>query len=310
MRRLLAVDWGTSSLRGALLDGAGQVIEERSFARGILTIVPGGFPQAFDECFGDWMKTPDILCLMSGMVGSRQGWHEAPYCACAAGLAEVAAKLLWLEPGRMAIVPGLSCQHPGLAGVQPLETIPDVMRGEETQVLGALQLLGIQDAVMVLPGTHCKWVKVQAGRIQSFSTFMTGELFALLKQHSILARTLPASDGEPDETAFQLGVQVALHGNSLLHTAFSTRTLSLFGRLASHQLNDYLSGLVIGEELRTQTTAAQMPVILIGAEALTRRYQDALALKNRVAQRVGAGATWAGLWAIANRMAQRQGSAT
>lgn len=303
MRPLLAVDWGTSSLRGALLDGAGQVIEERSFARGILSVAPGGFPQVFEESFGDWMQTPDILCLMAGMVGSQQGWREAAYCPCPAGFAEVATQLRWLEPGRMAIVPGLSCEHPGLAGVSPLQTIPDVMRGEETQVLGALQLLGLQDALMVLPGTHSKWVTVQGGRIQSFATFMTGEFFALLKQHSILARTLPATEGEPDEAAFELGVQLALHGQSLLQTAFSVRTLALFERLAPLQRHDYLSGLVIGEELRTQTTTTSTPVILIGADALTRRYQNALALKHVAAQRLDAQATWAGLRAIANSLA-------
>jgi 2-dehydro-3-deoxygalactonokinase len=300
------VDWGTSSLRGALLDGAGEVIEERSFARGILSVAPGGFPAVFDECFGDWMKMPAILCLMAGMVGSQQGWREAAYCPCPAGFAEVASQLLWLESGRMAIVPGLSCAQPGLADVEHLQTIPDVMRGEETQVLGALQLLGLRDALMVLPGTHSKWVTVQGGRIQSFATFMTGEFFALLKQHSILARTLPATAGEPDEAAFELGVQIALRGQSLLQTAFSARTLALFERLAPPQRHDYLSGLLIGEELRTQTPSTSLPVVLIGADALTRRYQNALALKHVAAQRIGAQATWAGLRAIANSLALKQ----
>lgn len=289
-RSLLAVDWGTSSLRGAWLNGQGQALEERSFARGILSVPPGEFASVFDHCFSDWMQRPDALCLMSGMVGSQQGWLQAAYCACPVGFDEIASSLAWVARGRMAIVPGLSCGYDG---------IPDVMRGEETQVFGALQLLGLQDALLVLPGTHSKWVRVQAGRIQSFATFMTGEFFALLRQHSILSRTLPASDGDFDSDAFEQGVTLALRGNSLLHNAFSTRTLSLFDRLPAVALPSYLSGLVIGEELRSQTLQTNTHVVIIGSEALTQRYQTALALREVSAQRIGSEAAWAGLWAIA-----------
>lgn len=292
-RALLAVDWGTSSLRGAWLDARGRTVEERSFARGILTVAPGEFPSVFQTCFGDWMQRPDAWCLMSGMVGSKQGWLEAPYCACPAGFAEVAANLTWVEPARIAVVSGLCCENDG---------IPDVMRGEETQIFGALQLLGRQDALVVLPGTHSKWVRVQAGRIQSFATFMTGEFFALLRQHSILSRTLPASDGDFDNKAFAQGVTLALRGNSLLHTAFSARTLSLFDRLPVAALPSYLSGLVIGEELRAQTLQSNTEVVIIGSASLTQRYQNALALQNIPALRVGSEATWAGLWAIAQTL--------
>ena len=292
---LLALDWGTSSLRGAQLDAQGQALEERSFGRGILTVAPGEFPSVFEACFGDWMQAPDALCLMSGMVGSRQGWLEAPYCACPAGFAEIAAQLAWVALGRIAIVPGLCCEMDG---------IPDVMRGEETQIFGALQLLGLQDALLVLPGTHSKWVEVRAGRIQSFSTFMTGEFFALLRQHSILSRTLPSSDTEFDDAAFEQGVALALRGHSLLQTAFSTRTLSLFDRLPASALPSYLSGLVIGEELRAQSLAAGNSVVVIGSEALTQRYQKALALRGVTAQCVGAQASWTGLWAISQTLAR------
>lgn len=290
---LLALDWGSSSLRGARLDAQGRVLEERSFARGILTVQAGEFPAVFETCFGDWMQAPDALCLMSGMVGSRQGWLEAPYCNCPAGFREVAAQLAWVAPGRIAIVPGLCCENDG---------IPDVMRGEETQIFGALRLLGLQDALLVLPGTHSKWVRVRAGRIQSFSTFMTGEFFALLRQHSILSRTLPSGDVEFDDAAFEQGMSLALRGNSLLQTAFSTRTLSLFDRLPGAALPSYLSGLVIGEELRAQPLATGCSVVVIGSEALTQRYQKALALRGVAAQCLGAQATWAGLWAISQTL--------
>ncbi len=293
-RSLVAVDWGSSSLRGARLGADGQVLEERSFVRGILTVAQGEFPEVFQTCFGDWMERAGAMCLMSGMAGSKQGWREAPYCACPCGFEEVAARLTWVAPGRIAIVPGLVCE---------LDGIPDVMRGEETQIFGALKLLGLQDALLVLPGTHSKWVQVQAGRIQSFATFMTGEFFALLRQHSILSRTLPASDGDFDSEAFAQGVTLALRSNSLLHSAFGTRTLSLFDRLSAAALPSYLSGLVIGEELRAQTLPSDAKLVIIGSEALTQRYQDALALRGVAAQRIGSRATWAGLWAIAKTIA-------
>jgi 2-dehydro-3-deoxygalactonokinase len=302
VKQLLAVDWGTSTMRGALLDDTGNVLEERSFSRGLLTVEPGEFASVFENCFDDWMQAPDALCLMSGMVGSKQGWLEAPYCPCPAGFAEVAANLTWVEPGRLAIVPGLSCENDGVPDVTHLQRIPDVMRGEETQIFGALQLLGLQEALAVLPGTHSKWVQAQAGRIQSFSTFMTGEFFALLRQHSILSRSLPAGDGEFDSEAFDQGVTLALRSNSLLQTAFSTRTLSLFDRLPAEALPSYLSGLIIGEELRAQTLQANAHVVIIGSETLTQRYQRALSLRDVSSQRVGSEATWVGLWAIAQTL--------
>jgi len=301
VKYLLAVDWGNSSLRGARMDAAGRVLEERSFGRGILTVAPGEFPAVFAACFGDWMNAGDTVCLMSGMVGSKQGWLEAPYCACPAGFDEVAAKLAWVEAGRVAIVPGFSCELGGLPGTGHLQRIPEVMRGEETQIFGALQLLNLQQALVVLPGTHSKWARVQAGRIHSFSTFMTGEFFGLLRQHSILSRTLPASDGEFDAGAFEQGVSLALGASSLLQTAFSVRTLALFDRLPAAALPSYLSGLVIGEELRAQTWPGNADVVIVGSEALSRRYQIALALRDVSARRIGAEAGWAGLWAIAKK---------
>ena len=289
-RSLLAVDWGTSSLRGAWLDGQGQAMEERSFARGILSVAPGEFASVFDGCFGDWMQRPDALCLMSGMVGSQQGWLQTAYCACPAGFDEIASSLAWVERGRIAIVPGLRCENAGM---------PDVMRGEETQVFGALQLLGLRDSLLVLPGTHSKWVNVQAGKIQHFSTLMTGEFYALLRQHSILSRSLPDTDGDFDASAFSQGVKQALGSRSLLNTAFSTRTLALFDRLPSAALPSYLSGLIIGEELRAQALPAGTNLVVIGSDVLTRRYQSALAELGVPAQCVGSQAAWAGLWAIA-----------
>jgi 2-dehydro-3-deoxygalactonokinase len=290
----IGVDWGTSSLRGARFDEQGSVLEERAFPRGILTVPKGEFPAAFAECFGDWMSSAGTRCLISGMAGSQQGWLEAPYCACPADEADVAARLAWVEPGRIAIVPGLSCEHTGA---------PDVMRGEETQVFGALRLLGIEAGTFVMPGTHSKWIRVAAGRIESFATLMTGEFYALLRQHSILARTLPAEDAELYESAFDAGVAHALRSPGLLQAAFSVRTLSLFERLPLNERPSYLSGLVIGEELRTRELRGGEPVIVIGADALTRRYERALAQRDVQVRRVGSQATWTGLFGVAMKIA-------
>ncbi|PIT78031.1 2-dehydro-3-deoxygalactonokinase [Limnohabitans sp. G3-2] len=291
-RPLIAVDWGTSSLRGARLDPHGQVIESREFASGILTVPPGQFEAVFHERFGDWMQAPGALCLISGMAGSRQGWQEAPYCPCPAGFAELGQHLLWLQPQRIALVPGLS-----FLAADALHT-PDVMRGEEVQIFGALQSAGRDSATLVLPGTHSKWVQVHGGRVTQFQTFMTGEVFALMSQHSILGRTLDLN-GPFDEAVFLQGIDQSLQPGRVLHHLFSVRTLGLFERLSAAQLPSYLSGLLIGEELRHQAVAnGSGPVIVIGNPALTLRYTLALQHLRIPCQSRGAEATWAGLFAL------------
>jgi 2-dehydro-3-deoxygalactonokinase len=296
VKHLVAVDWGTSSLRGALLAGDGMVLEEVSAPAGILGVPAGGFAAVFAQHFGRWQQATGALCLIAGMAGSRQGWQEAPYCACPAGFADIASRLHWIEPGRIALVPGLSCEDRG---------VPDVMRGEETQVFGALDLLGLGEARMVLPGTHSKWVQVKDGRIVAFRTFMTGEVYGLLRQHSILARTLPETDGELDADAFGRGLAHAAGSASLLHAAFSVRTLALFERMPPASMPSYLSGLVIGDELHAQgLEVTSEPVVVIGTPALTARYQLALESLGIAAAAIGAQASWRGLWAIARQLEQ------
>jgi 2-dehydro-3-deoxygalactonokinase len=291
MRALVGVDWGTTSLRAARISPDGEVLEQRSSPRGILTVPPGGFPSVLHETCGDWLAS-DTLCLVSGMAGSRQGWREAPYAPCPAGFAELAAGLLWVEPGRIALVPGLSCETLG---------VPDVMRGEEVQVFGAMDLLGQADGWFVLPGTHSKWVRVAQGRLESFATFMTGEVYALLRQHSILGRMMPAEDAALDADAFVRGVRHAQQARGLLHGAFSARTLALFDRLPPHALPSYLSGLVIGEELRMRDPAAAS-VVLVGSPALAQRYELGLRTLGCAARSIGAEATWRGLRALARTL--------
>lgn len=285
---LIAVDWGTSSLRGARLDAQGRVLEEKSAPLGILNVPNGDFAGTFAAQFADWMKPAGTVCLISGMAGSRQGWAEAPYAACPAGPGELAKHLHWVETGRIAIVPGLSDEQ---------GDVPDVMRGEEVQIFGAMRLAGLQDGLFVLPGTHSKWATVRGGKVTGFRTFMTGEFYGLLAQHSILARTLDA-DASLDEEIFLRGVTEAGAGEGLLHNAFGVRALGLFGRLTPAQSASYLSGLLIGEELRVQDLSDGAEVIAIGTPALTARYALALGRKGVRVRSFGAEATWAGLRAL------------
>lgn len=300
-RPLIAIDWGTSSLRGARFDAQGQRLDERRFPRGILTVGAGEFPAVFEACFGDWLQDRQALCLLSGMVGSRQGWQEAPYCPCPAGFAELGQHLLWLHPGRMAIVPGLSVQQQdglpnGFAIAQH-----DVMRGEEIQIFGALALAEVQDATVVLPGTHSKWARVVQGRVTGFRSFMTGEVYALLSEHSILSRTLVA-DAPWHETTFCQAVQLAQQAPSVLSSIFATRTLALFETLPAAWHASFLSGLLIGEELRAMRGQQSSKLLLVGSAALTPRYQLALQALGRDAQSLGDEATWAGHLALARHL--------
>ena len=266
------------------------MLAEKSAPLGILNVPGGDFAGTFTAQFSEWMREPGSLCLISGMAGSRQGWQEAPYAPCPAGPEELTRRLHWIEPGRIALVPGISVEQGG---------VPDVMRGEEVQIFGALRLTGLSEGLFVLPGTHNKWATVKDGRVTGFRTYMTGEVYALLTQHSILSRTTEA-DALLDEAAFLVGVRRAGEGKGLLHNAFGARALALFERLAPAPSASYLSGLLIGEELRVQSPGRE--VVLIGAPALTARY--ALALNQaRVATRtLGAEATWAGLAAVGEKV--------
>ena len=273
---MIAVDWGTSSFRAYRLDAAGAVLEQRRAALGLLAL-QGRFEPMLAQQLAGW---DDELILMAGMIGSRNGWREVPYVACPAGLDEIAAGLLAvtaasLRGRRVFIAPGLS--HRPEAGA------PEVMRGEETQLLGLLgELPRAGPHTVCLPGTHSKWATVGAGRIGGFHTAMTGELYALLKQHSLLGALMDPEAGAAsaeDAPAFELGVRTSADAGGLLGHLFSVRTRGLFGELSAAQLPSYLSGLLIGHELQGLLGGAQH-VHLIGSEALVQRYRRALALRH------------------------------
>lgn len=273
---MIAVDWGTSSFRAYRLDAAGAVLDQRSTALGLLAC-QGRFEAVLAQQLGGWS---DELVVMAGMIGSRNGWHEVPYVACPAGLDEIAAGMHELGaaelPGRrIFIVPGLSDRPAfGAPGT------PEVMRGEEAQLLGLInELSGDGPHTLCLPGTHSKWARVGAGRIETFHTAMTGELYAVLTQHSLLGALMDHDAGaaHDDEAAFALGVATSREPGGLPNHLFSVRTRGLFGELSPVQLPSYLSGLLIGHELQGLLASAKQ-VHLIGGAALLRRYQRALAL--------------------------------
>ena len=276
---MIAVDWGTSSLRAYRLDASGAVIEQRSAPAGIRAC-QGAFESVLAEQLHGWS---DELIVMAGMIGSRNGWLEVPYVACPAGLDQIAAGLRAVVannlPGRrIMIAPGLS--HRAQAGA------PEVMRGEETQLMGLVgDLPGEGPHRLGLPGTHSKWVTVRGGHIIAFQTAMTGELYAVLTQHSLLGALMEQAAGVlvDDGSAFDLGVQASNAAGGLLNHLFGVRTRGLSGELAPAQLPSYLSGLLIGHELQGLLAGAG-PVHLIGSQTLLRQYRRALALRNVNAQ--------------------------
>lgn len=262
----ISVDWGTSSFRAYLADGAGHALDEIPSGTGALALKPGEHEPYLSARIGHWPRLPVIA---SGMVGARQGWLEAPYAPCPAGAEEIARAIVVAPSptlGGVRILPGVSVFAPDGA--------PDVMRGEETQILGALAASGREDGLFVLPGTHSKWARVEGGRITGFATYMTGEVFAVMKDHSVLGRMMaPAEAGE----GFARGVDAAAgldHPGDLLHALFRARTFGLFDQLPPHQLPEYLSGLLIGAEIIAGARGMTAAVV-IGSEALVTRYQAA-----------------------------------
>jgi 2-dehydro-3-deoxygalactonokinase len=266
----IAVDWGTTNRRAWRLAPDGAVAAEMEDDKGILAVAAGGFPEAVEEIRA---RLGDSPLLMAGMIGSNRGWREAPYVACPAGLADLAAALAWPEPGRTAIVPGL-CRRSGEEA--------DVMRGEELQILGAFAAgLIAPDAFLCHPGTHNKWVRLEDGRIAAFRTAMTGELFSLLRERSILSDLLGEEAGPGD--AFAAGVRRGLAGDDLLAALFEVRARVLLGAAPREGSAAAVSGLLIGSDLRLGLGLADGDgeVVAMGRPDLTGLYAAALAEAGR-----------------------------
>jgi 2-dehydro-3-deoxygalactonokinase len=268
--RLLGIDWGTSNRRAYLVRKDGR--EEAALAddQGMLAAGPD-FGRSLAALLDAMHIGPEVPVVASGMIGSAQGWRETPYLDIAVPLDELARHLVRVEGdgGRACfLVPGYS-RH-GDDGEA------DVMRGEEMQLLGALAL-GHRDGWFVLPGTHSKWVRLEDGAIRTFSTFMTGELFATLGKHGTLA---PLMDGPDDDGAFAAGVDEARRRAVLSNALFGVRARVVTGAMPAAQARSFVSGLLIGAELvAAQALVGPSPGTMrtVAAPKLHARYAAAAA---------------------------------
>jgi 2-dehydro-3-deoxygalactonokinase len=299
---LIGVDWGTTSMRLWRFSPDGEIIARARSDRGILKVADARFRETLEAVAGD-ILTPDVPILMSGMIGSRQGWIEAPYAFCPADVAGLADQLQPV-PGHISaqIVPGVALREVG--GRR------DVMRGEETQILGAG--LGRGRQLVVLPGTHCKWVLVEDGKILDFVTFMTGEMYGALRRHTILARLMPETDADFDDEAaqrsFVAGLSTSLVGEArLMQSLFSIRARSLFDELAPDLAPAFLSGLLIGAEIGEGLALCRrwgvtgIAPLIIGGDVLVARYQTAFRQAGLSTTTANEDVGASGLWLIARQ---------
>jgi len=286
----IAADWGTTNRRAYKIDAGGECVDEFEDERGIMSVAPGGFPKAVAEIRS---RLGDSPLLLAGMIGSNRGWQEAPYVACPAGIDEVADALVWAGE-REAIVPGVSYLKGNCA---------DVMRGEEVQLLGAVAA-GLVDPMSMIchPGTHNKWATLRQGKIAEFRTVMTGELFNLLKEHSILSDLL---NGPVEPTdVFRQAARYAFENEALPAELFAVRARVLLGQAKKEDAAAYTSGILIGTDVRiglSVPTAAR--ITLIGRPELTRLYAAAIGEAQRDAVELdGEQCFLAGIQEIAKRI--------
>lgn len=267
---MIAVDWGSSSLRAWRLGDDGAILEQRRADLGVMNC-DGRYAEVLADQIDGWGDERILLC---GMIGSRGGWQEVPYVECPAGGREIAAGIVPIEsssaafPGRdLRIVPGMIDRNSAATA--------DVMRGEETQIVGLFERLGDGIHTICLPGTHSKWVQVRDHAIASICTAMTGEAYALFRKHSVLARLMPADEPPFDAAAFDDGLRRSGDAGGLLHHLFGVRTAGLLAQLPEAWAPSYLSGLLIGHEIRAQSPRPSR-VHLIGNDRLLTVYSHAL----------------------------------
>lgn len=267
---LIGLDWGTSSLRAFLIGAKGEVLDKMSSPEGIMRVKNRDFEAVFEKLIGAWAIKAKLPVLASGMITSRNGWVETPYASLPLYAGDLAKALVPHRTSRgidLRFITGVTTDH--CSG-------PDVMRGEETQVIGASGL-GMSDGTFVMPGTHSKWIRVSNGGIEDYATYMTGEIFAALKDHTILGTLTKDGPFSPD--GFDLGVNAGLKdGVNLLHDLFHVRTLPLMGRLEGTKVADYLSGMLIGAEIKAARDRGDVAgtVTIIGRSDLSDRYETAL----------------------------------
>jgi 2-dehydro-3-deoxygalactonokinase len=266
---LLACDWGTTNLRAWTLDVDGAVVAQKDFPLGVSRLAPGEAARRFEAEVRPALQAQGLPAILCGMVGSNLGWAAVPYVDCPAGLGDLAARLTEVAAS-VRIAPGLRCA--GISGS------PDVMRGEETQILGWLAQRPDRQTgrhLLCHPGTHTKWVLIEDGRVVRFVTAMTGELFAVLGQHSVLKTDAPATD----DAAFDQGLVAAGPGDALAARLFTARARVVGGLAQADSTPSYLSGLLIGAEVASvPRLLGESPahVALLGDAALCDLYRRAL----------------------------------
>lgn len=262
----IAIDWGTTNFRAFLLCG-NERLAQIDHASGLLSVEKQQFAATLYTLLEPWLQQyGSVPIIMAGMVGSPQGWQEVPYVPQPCGVQNLVSgvRMLTTPWGSQAWI------VPGVQGVSQYQQ-PDVMRGEEVQLLGLSALHPAKEHRVLLPGTHSKHVHMADGKIVAFSTFMTGEIFSLLSQHSILGRDLPPQC--ENDAVFVFGVSLAQQDVPFSHLMFSTRTRRLAGEIPETHVLSYLSGLLIGYEL--STLAGEKNAWIVGTPTLTGRYQAA-----------------------------------
>ncbi|WP_010164914.1 2-dehydro-3-deoxygalactonokinase [Sphingomonas sp. PAMC 26617] len=257
----IAIDWGTTNRRAYPIDAAGGVIETLRDDQGVLSMAQASFAPAVA---GLRARFGDVPVICAGMVGSTRGWAEVPYRSCPAGIEDLVDGIFWVEPGRTAIVPGVAIRN----------ARSDVMRGEEVQLLGAVAAgMAPADATLCQPGTHCKWARMEAGRIAGFRTAMTGEMFALLRNQSVLSEFLKGK--VIDGAAFRDGLALASEGH-LLSDLFGERAAAVLGLRDPSEIASRVSGLLIGTDVNEQAIAIREPVHILADPALGSLYAAAV----------------------------------
>lgn len=263
----IGVDWGSTSLRAYRYAADGAVAEQRSDRRGIRFVAAGDFEIVFRDFLAGWLA-PGSRVALAGMVTSRNGWVETPYVECPASLEDLNAALrpLRVADADLVFVPGLCRRGPEA----------DVMRGEETQLLG-LDRSDDRERIVVMPGTHSKWVLLNRGRIESFRTCMTGELYELLLAHSLIGRI--AEGAGFSAPAYAAGVERGHGSPTPVSDLFGARAGVLTAAIQPNDVAAYLSGLLVGNEIREGVAAFGTPVgpvELVGTKLLSDRYAQAL----------------------------------
>ncbi len=293
---VIAVDWGTTNFRAYRLNTTGEIVDRRESPLGLLRVPPGQFQDVLREQVSGWLAEGERTLVLCGMAGSRNGWVEVPYVPCPASIPALAQGMVQvLFHGAQAwIVPGVR-SNTG-------EGFPEIMRGEETAIFGALAQRGAfaqgsADGIICLPGSHSKWAVVADGMLESFRTCVTGEAFAALGQHTILAQFIQ-QDAPHDDAAFQRGVEHSAHSGGLLHLLFHARTLPLTGQLEPASTVSFLSGLLIGSEVRAMLPP-HAPILLLGSNTLCHLYATAIQLCGGTSTFGGADTAASGMFLLA-----------